>query len=111
MNNDRATLETDETEKQRPIPMDRTASRKRGVRMAMQIAAITGGVAAGLAAFGASDASAEQSRRTAAGDEVGPVDALRVQGLAGFSCMSRGPAAPPEQRADDFALLLAEVPS
>lgn len=96
---------------------DRKTSRKRGVKMAMQVAAISGGVAATVAAMSASEASASDAPNTAEPQnaspetsELGPVDELRIKGGQGLSCISRGPAAPPMQSDEDFEELLSQVP-
>ena len=93
--------------------IDRAKTRRVGIRMAMKVAALSGGAVATVMAIAASDARADDG--TNAKDQpkeenVGPTEALKVQGLGRFSCMSRGPAAPPVESAD-FAELLARVPS
>ncbi len=96
--------------------IDRAKTRQRGIRMALQVAALSGAAAAGVMALASSDARAEPASSTSAksdghaNEEVGPIDALRVHGLSGFSCISRGPAAPPVVPLD-FEILLARVPS
>ena len=93
--------------------IDRAKTRDRGIKMAMRVAALTGGAAAVGVALAATDARAEEASPSAQTtqmteekrEDVGPVQALRVDGLGRFSCMSRGPAAPPEAP-EDFAALL-----
>lgn len=99
--------------------IDRARTRDRGIRMAMRIAALTGGAAAVGVALAATDARAEDGPPAAQAaseekrEDVGPVQALRVEGLGRFSCMSRGPAAPPLPPADFDTLLarISQVPS
>ena len=86
----------------------RISSTKRGVRMAMQVAAISVGVG-GAALAVAAEAQAEPAPVAASGpDGVKPITP------SGWSCwgpISRGPAAPPVMSDADFERLCAEVPS
>ncbi len=87
---------------------DRIKTRRRGIRMAMQVATLTLGAGA-IAAAAAAEAGADTAT-------PGPdVAAMAEVGAHGWSCwggpVSRGPLAPPAQREDDFAQLLAEMAS
>jgi hypothetical protein len=100
----------------------RTIARQRGIRMAMQVAALSVGAGAAAMALVASEAKADDAPgRAAAGaalDSPGgsqdPTAGLEPARVTGWSCMgptSRGPLAPPAQAEDEFEALLAEVPS
>jgi hypothetical protein len=86
----------------------RDSSKRRGIRMAMQVAAITLG-AGGAALAVAAEAQAEPAVEAAPRDGVKPV------APSGWSCwggpISRGPAAPPAMSNADFERLCGEVPS
>jgi hypothetical protein len=97
--------------------IDRAKTRRVGIRMAIKVAALSGGAVATVMAIAASDARADEGTNAAPNgkeqpkeENVGPTEALKVEGLGRFSCMSRGPAAPPVE-STDFADLLARVPS
>jgi len=104
--------------------IDRAKTRRVGIRMAIKVAALSGGAVATVMAIAASDARADDGTSASPNattngepngeqpkeENVGPTDALKVEGLGRFSCMSRGPAAPPVESAD-FADLLERVPS
>jgi hypothetical protein len=87
---------------------EREMTRRRGIRMAMQVATLTLGAGALVAA-----AAAEARADTAA--PTPDVAAMEEVSTSGWSCwggpVSRGPLAPPAQDADDLAQLLAEMPS
>ena len=97
----------------------RTITMRRGLRMALQVAALS--TAAG--ALGAA-ATATEAQADVGGAALGSTSVAGVDGVAGpsesmqvkgWSCwgapISRGPLAPPPQGATDFEALLAEVPS
>lgn len=100
----------------------RTSTKQRGIRMAMQVAALS--VTAGAAAMAvmASEAKADDAASvTAAGSALDPsagsqtptagLDPIRVTGWSCWAPVSRGPLAPPGQSDEDFEALLAEVPA
>ncbi len=102
--------------------IDRSKTRRRGIRMAMQVASLSGAAAAAVMAASSTDARADatQENGTNAGENArddgraredhDAFEALRVHGLSRFSCMSRGPAAPPEEPSD-FEDLVARLSS
>lgn len=82
----------------------RAATRRRGLRMAMQVAFVAVGTAGGALAL---TAEADESQPVAS--EAEPPPALAP---SGWSCsISRGPAAPPPVDGDELLAILAEVPS
>ncbi len=86
---------------------DRANTRRRGIKMAMQVAAFTLGAGA-IAAAAAAEARAD----TTPGPDVA---AMEEVGAHGWSCwggpVSRGPLAPPALDTDDLARLLGEMPA
>ncbi len=92
----------------------RETTKRRGIRMAMQVAALAVGAGGAGMAFaaeadvGAAPPGGERGEPTTGAPKVEPVQ------TSGWSCwggpISRGPAAPPCQTAD-FDALLAEVPA
>ena len=80
-------------------------SKRRGIQMAIKVTAISVGATA-LVMAASAPATAETAQDEAAVDAPGPAP-LR---LDGWSCISRGPLAPPPL-ADDFEALLSEVPA
>ncbi|NUO51755.1 MAG: hypothetical protein HOV80_23125 [Polyangiaceae bacterium] len=87
----------------------RTTTQRRGIRMAVQVAALA--VGAGGAALAFSAEARADAPATASAEEGR--EGLKPIQPNGWSCMtpvSRGPAAPPAA-ACDFDALLAEVPS
>ena len=94
----------------------RTITMRRGLRMAMQVAALSTAAGALGAAATASEAQADVgSAAVGAGglDGIaGPSESMQVKGWSCWGApISRGPAAPPQQGDADFEALLAEVPS
>ena len=82
--------------------MKNEKSKMRGVRMAIKVAALSVGATAAVMAATATDATAETATQEAPAPEP-----LRLEG---WSCLSRGPLAPPSIPVD-FADLYAEVPA
>lgn len=99
----------------------RTISKQRGLRMAMQVAALSVGAGAAAMALTASEARADGAAGVSAAGAAldAPADPQAVTApepvrVTGWSCwgpVSRGPLAPPAQSAEDFEALLAEVPA
>ncbi|WP_437986775.1 hypothetical protein [Sorangium sp. So ce117] len=102
-------------------------TKQRGIRMAMQIAALSVGAGAATMALVASEASAggvtdaaaagaaarlPSDAQAAASQEpaIGP-EPVRVTGWSCWTPISRGPLAPPVQPDEEFEALLAEVPA
>src|SRR5262245_45699320 len=96
----------------------RTASRRRGLRMAAQVAAITGFVAAGAAFSQAAELpqasvegeSASAGQPMTAGDGSSMADrvaeAVKVRNVSGCGCAPCwGPPAPPSMRAELFGFV------
>lgn len=99
----------------------RTISKQRGLRMAMQVAALSVGAGAVTMALAAADTEAEAATpapgaavTTSDGHLAAPSAPNPVR-VTGWSCwgapVSRGPLAPPAQTDADFDALLAEVPT
>ena len=91
----------------------KTSTKQRGLRMAMQVAALSVGAGAAAMALAASEAKADDSTSVttdAQGPTAGP-EPIRVTGWSCWGPTSRGPLAPPAQSTDDFEALLAEIPS
>lgn len=104
----------------------RTVARRKGLRMAAQVAAITGFVAAGAAFSQAAELAdapevgdaARAGSPAAAGDGASMADrvaeAVKVRNVAGCGCAPCwGPPAPPAMRMDLFAFAddMEEQPS
>jgi hypothetical protein len=92
----------------------RTDSTRTGVRMAIKIAAVTAGLGAMSVALVAEAADARRDSEPEGRhqdaqheDQTAP---LEVQAPMGFSCISRGPAAPVEI-GNEYAALVEEVPA
>ncbi len=93
----------------------KTVSKQKGIRMAMQIAALSLGAGAAVMALSASEAKADgaKSADPQPGAEVQDGTSTEPMKVTGWSCwgpISRGPLAPPSQSDADFDALLAEVP-
>lgn len=87
---------------------ERAESKRRGLRMALRVAALAVGAGAGVMAL-AAEAEEPAESNDAAERVSGEVPEVRS---TGYSCgvpTSRGPAAPPVESAD-FADLLTAVP-
>lgn len=100
---------------------EKTRTKQRGIKMAMQVAAISLGVGGAVAAV-AAEAQAEPGATNAASpldQAVGTDGSQKIQApepmkVTGWSCwgpVSRGPLAPPPQDKTDFDALVAELSS
>ena len=78
--------------------------------MALKVATLTGIATTAALAFCAEQTAVAAPSTSEAKEDVGPTDALRVEGLGRFSCISRGPAAPP-MLPHDWDALFSEVPT
>lgn len=92
---------------------NREAARRKGLRMAAQLAAIGGFVAASAAAgmssaetAGVHQAGVNETGASSA-EELG--DAIRVRDLPVLGCVKWGPPAPPEMRPELFAAMAEAV--
>ena len=89
---------------------DRTTARRRGIRMAMQVATLTIGAGA-IGAAAAEEARADTTSMASGGPDVASVEKVTTQGWSCWGApVSRGPLAPPLETSD-FARLLDEVPA
>ncbi len=89
-------------------------TKRRGIRMAVQVAALAvgaGGAAMAFAADAKADAAPPSTGAAQASPESGDVQPVQPTGWSCWGPISRGPAAPPAQSSGDFDALLAEVPS
>lgn len=93
---------------------DKARTRRRGIRMAMQVAALAiGATGAGLAVT--AEAQAEPIAAPGVDQPADRAEPPKPITPTGWSCwgapVSRGPAAPPALSEAAFAALYAEVPS
>jgi hypothetical protein len=93
---------------------EKTRTRRRGIRMAMQVAALAIG-ATGATLVVTAEAQAEPDVVPGAGQPADRAEPPKPITPTGWSCwgapVSRGPAAPPALGEAAFAALYAEVPS
>ncbi|MBL9028466.1 MAG: hypothetical protein JNL21_40115 [Myxococcales bacterium] len=93
---------------------EKARTRRRGIRMAMQVAALAIG-ATGAALAVTAEAQAEPVAAAGSDQPADRAEPPKPITPTGWSCwgapVSRGPAAPPALSEADFAALYAEVPS
>jgi hypothetical protein len=85
----------------------REATKRRGLRMAMQVAFVAVGVAGGALAL-----TAEADEAASEAEDAQEAEPPPAVAPSGWSCsISRGPAAPPPVDEVELEAILAEVPS
>lgn len=89
---------------------DRARTKQRGVRMAMQVAAVSVAVGGAVAIAAADEAAAGEPAGSGEASDDAPGKLTPSKGFSCWAPISRGPLAPPAE-SDDFDALLAEVPA